>query len=31
MEAGEFEAFAAQRENESDEEVLNEWRLAGVN
>jgi epoxyqueuosine reductase len=30
MEAGEFEAFAAQRENESDEEVLNEWRLAGV-
>jgi epoxyqueuosine reductase len=31
MEAGEFEAFAAQRENESDQEVLNEWRLAGVN
>ncbi len=30
MEAGEFEAFAAQRENESDEKVLNEWRLAGV-
>jgi len=30
MEAGEFEAFAAQRENESNEEVLNEWRLAGV-
>lgn len=30
MEAGEFEAFAAQRENKSDEEVLNEWRLAGV-
>jgi epoxyqueuosine reductase len=30
MEAGEFEAFAAQRDNESDEGVLDEWRLAGV-
>ncbi|MBB3311598.1 epoxyqueuosine reductase [Rhizobium sp. BK196] len=30
MEAGEFKAFAAQKENESDEDVLNEWRLAGV-
>ncbi|GAA3057475.1 tRNA epoxyqueuosine(34) reductase QueG [Rhizobium viscosum] len=30
MEAGEFEAFAAQRQNESDEDVLNEWRLAEV-
>ncbi|MBB3655935.1 epoxyqueuosine reductase [Rhizobium sp. BK650] len=30
MEAGEFGAFAAQRENESNEDVLNEWRLAGV-
>ncbi len=30
MEAGEFNAFAAQKENESDDDVLNEWRLAGV-
>ena len=30
MKAGEFEAFAAQRENESDEDVLSEWRLAGI-
>ncbi len=30
MEAGEFEAFAAQRDSESDEDVRNEWRLAGV-
>jgi epoxyqueuosine reductase len=30
MEAGEFEAFAAQRERESDEDVLKEWRLTGV-
>ncbi len=30
MEAGEFKAFAAQKENESDDDVLNEWRLAGV-
>ncbi|MDO3433314.1 tRNA epoxyqueuosine(34) reductase QueG [Rhizobium sp. CBN3] len=30
MEAGEFSAFAAQRADESDAEVLNEWRRAGV-
>lgn len=30
MKAGEFKAFAAQKENESDDDVLNEWRLAGV-
>ncbi|MBB3592835.1 epoxyqueuosine reductase [Rhizobium sp. BK529] len=30
MEAGEFGIFAAQRDNESDEDVLGEWRLAGV-
>ncbi|MBB4193508.1 epoxyqueuosine reductase [Rhizobium aethiopicum] len=30
MEAGEFSAFAAQRAGESDDEVLNEWWLAGV-
>ncbi|PDS80682.1 tRNA epoxyqueuosine(34) reductase QueG [Rhizobium sp. L43] len=30
MEAGEFSAFAAQRTDERDDEVLNEWRLAGV-
>ncbi|MBY5625010.1 tRNA epoxyqueuosine(34) reductase QueG [Rhizobium leguminosarum] len=30
MEAGEFAAFAAQRADESDDDVLNEWRLAGV-
>ncbi|NKL08022.1 tRNA epoxyqueuosine(34) reductase QueG [Rhizobium leguminosarum] len=30
MEAGEFSAFAAQRADESDDDVLNEWRLAGV-
>jgi len=30
MEAGEFSAFAAQRADERDDEVLNEWRLAGV-
>ncbi|ARO22174.1 tRNA epoxyqueuosine(34) reductase QueG [Rhizobium sp. S9] len=30
MAAGEFSAFAAQRADESDDDVLNEWRLAGV-
>ncbi|TAX32552.1 tRNA epoxyqueuosine(34) reductase QueG [Rhizobium leguminosarum] len=30
IEAGEFAAFAAQRANERDDDVLNEWRLAGV-
>jgi epoxyqueuosine reductase len=30
MEAGEFSAFAAQRAHERDDDVLNEWRLAGV-
>ncbi|OAV55792.1 epoxyqueuosine reductase [Rhizobium sp. WYCCWR10014] len=30
MEAGEFSAFAAQRADEKDDDVLNEWRLAGV-
>ncbi|ASR08249.1 tRNA epoxyqueuosine(34) reductase QueG [Rhizobium leguminosarum bv. viciae] len=30
MEAGEFAAFAAQRADERDDNVLNEWRLAGV-
>ncbi|WP_416065218.1 tRNA epoxyqueuosine(34) reductase QueG [Rhizobium sp. ZK1] len=30
MKAGEFDAFAAQRESESDEDVLGEWRMAGV-
>ncbi|TAX37183.1 tRNA epoxyqueuosine(34) reductase QueG [Rhizobium leguminosarum] len=30
MEAGEFAAFATQRANERDDDVLNEWRLAGV-
>ncbi|EJT03070.1 tRNA epoxyqueuosine(34) reductase QueG [Rhizobium sp. CCGE 510] len=30
MAAGEFGAFAAQRTDESDDDVLNEWRLAGV-
>ncbi|ANK89866.1 MULTISPECIES: tRNA epoxyqueuosine(34) reductase QueG [Rhizobium] len=30
MAAGEFSAFAAQRADESDNDVLNEWRLAGV-
>ncbi|MBW9052052.1 tRNA epoxyqueuosine(34) reductase QueG [Rhizobium mesosinicum] len=30
MEAGEFAAFAAQRKDESDEGVLEEWRLAGI-
>ncbi|PCK84771.1 tRNA epoxyqueuosine(34) reductase QueG [Rhizobium sophoriradicis] len=30
MEAGEFSIFAAQRTDESDDDVLNEWRLAGV-
>jgi epoxyqueuosine reductase len=30
MEAGEFVAFAAQRADERDDGVLNEWRLAGV-
>ncbi|MGO7037833.1 tRNA epoxyqueuosine(34) reductase QueG [Rhizobium acaciae] len=30
MEAGEFAAFAAQRADERDGDVLNEWRLAGV-
>ncbi|ARO28323.1 epoxyqueuosine reductase protein [Rhizobium sp. NXC14] len=31
MKADEFSAFAAQRVDESDDEVRNEWRLAGVN
>ncbi|MBY5651245.1 tRNA epoxyqueuosine(34) reductase QueG [Rhizobium leguminosarum] len=30
MEAGEFAAFAAQRADERDDDVLIEWRLAGV-
>ncbi|MBY2965574.1 tRNA epoxyqueuosine(34) reductase QueG [Rhizobium leguminosarum] len=30
MQAGEFAAFAAQRTDERDDDVLNEWRLAGV-
>ncbi|MBY3176964.1 tRNA epoxyqueuosine(34) reductase QueG [Rhizobium leguminosarum] len=30
MEAGEFSAFAAQRADERDDDVLNEWRMAGV-
>ncbi|WP_064711787.1 tRNA epoxyqueuosine(34) reductase QueG [Rhizobium bangladeshense] len=30
METGEFSAFAAERAGESDDDVLNEWRLAGV-
>ncbi|MGO7634212.1 tRNA epoxyqueuosine(34) reductase QueG [Rhizobium leguminosarum] len=30
MEAGEFAAFAAQMADERDDDVLNEWRLAGV-
>ncbi|MGO7532352.1 tRNA epoxyqueuosine(34) reductase QueG [Rhizobium leguminosarum] len=30
MQAGEFAAFAAQRADERDDDVLNEWRLAGV-
>ncbi|MGR9479800.1 tRNA epoxyqueuosine(34) reductase QueG [Rhizobium leguminosarum] len=30
MEAGEFSVFAAQRADETDDDVLNEWRLAGV-
>ncbi|PDT04035.1 tRNA epoxyqueuosine(34) reductase QueG [Rhizobium chutanense] len=30
MEAGEFSAFAAQRADERDDDVLDEWRLAGV-
>ncbi|MEK1897574.1 MAG: tRNA epoxyqueuosine(34) reductase QueG [Rhizobium sp.] len=30
LEAGEFSAFAAQRPDESDSDVLNEWRLAGA-
>ncbi|MBY3155029.1 tRNA epoxyqueuosine(34) reductase QueG [Rhizobium laguerreae] len=30
MEAGEFAAFAARRTDERDDDVLNEWRLAGV-
>ncbi|MBX5145154.1 tRNA epoxyqueuosine(34) reductase QueG [Rhizobium lentis] len=30
MEADEFAAFAAQRADESDDDVLNEWQLAGV-
>ncbi|NNH57940.1 tRNA epoxyqueuosine(34) reductase QueG [Rhizobium laguerreae] len=30
MEAGQFAAFAAQRADERDDDVLNEWRLAGV-
>ncbi|MDK4731746.1 tRNA epoxyqueuosine(34) reductase QueG [Rhizobium sp. CNPSo 3490] len=31
MKADEFSAFAGQRVDESDDEVRNEWRLAGVN
>ncbi|PDT35281.1 tRNA epoxyqueuosine(34) reductase QueG [Rhizobium sp. M10] len=30
LEAGEFSAFAAQRVDERDDDVLTEWRLAGV-
>ncbi|MGO6683151.1 tRNA epoxyqueuosine(34) reductase QueG [Rhizobium leguminosarum] len=30
METGEFAAYAAQRADERDDDVLNEWRLAGV-
>ncbi|MCW1754280.1 tRNA epoxyqueuosine(34) reductase QueG [Rhizobium acaciae] len=30
MEAGEFAALAAQRADERDDDVLNEWRLAGA-
>lgn len=30
LEAGEFSAFAAQRPDESDGDVLDEWRLAGA-
>ncbi|MDP9807398.1 epoxyqueuosine reductase [Rhizobium tibeticum] len=30
LEAGEFSAFAAQRADESDSDVLDEWRLAGA-
>ncbi|NEJ69154.1 tRNA epoxyqueuosine(34) reductase QueG [Rhizobium phaseoli] len=30
MAAGEFSVFAAQMTDESDDDVLNEWRLAGV-
>lgn len=30
MEADEFAAFSAQRADESDDDVLNEWQLAGV-
>ncbi|RUM21759.1 tRNA epoxyqueuosine(34) reductase QueG [Rhizobium phaseoli] len=30
MEAGEFSVFAAHRSDESDDDVLNEWRLAGA-
>ncbi|WP_028731731.1 tRNA epoxyqueuosine(34) reductase QueG [Rhizobium leguminosarum] len=30
METGEFSVFAAQRADEKDDDVLNEWRLAGV-
>ncbi len=30
MEAGELAAFAAERANEEDSDVLDEWRLAGV-
>ncbi|KWV50406.1 MULTISPECIES: tRNA epoxyqueuosine(34) reductase QueG [Rhizobium] len=30
LEAGEFSAFAAQRPDESDSDVLSEWRLAGA-
>ncbi|MBX5156238.1 tRNA epoxyqueuosine(34) reductase QueG [Rhizobium sp. NZLR8] len=30
MEAGEFTGFATRRADESDDDVLNEWRLAGV-
>lgn len=31
MNAGEFAAFAAKRPKEADDDVLNEWRLTGVN
>ncbi|WHO73237.1 tRNA epoxyqueuosine(34) reductase QueG [Rhizobium sp. BT03] len=30
MEAGEFSGFATQKADETDDDVLNEWRLAGV-
>jgi epoxyqueuosine reductase len=30
MKAGDFSDFAARRQNETDVEVLVEWKLAGV-